>query len=148
MNSEVSQLAAQGLRLIAQAERHPDAPVNMGLTEEERSKRNPIYEQLGDPSVVVVGKSSDRRIAPINMGKGRVREQKRVRKLLRLVAYTSPINIAVWEECFWRWSALSEFVVPNPLASIAAFDEIYLSKQEQSLLMEVRIIDFIRGNLC
>ncbi|KAG8218508.1 hypothetical protein J3R82DRAFT_4145 [Butyriboletus roseoflavus] len=127
VNSEVSQLAAQGLRLIAQAERHPDAPVNMGLTEEERSKRNPIYEQLGDPSVVVVG---------------RVREQKRVRKLLRLVAYTSPINIAVWEECFWRWSALSEFVVPNPLASIAAFDEVYLSKQEQSLLLEEKFFQW------
>ncbi|KIJ20411.1 hypothetical protein PAXINDRAFT_166473 [Paxillus involutus ATCC 200175] len=121
VNSDVSQLAAQGLRLIAQAERHPDAPVNMGLTEEERSKRNPIYEQLGDPSVVIVG---------------RVREQKRVRKLLRLVAYSSPINIAVWEECFWRWSALSEFIVPNPLASIAAFDEIYLSKQEQGISLE------------
>ncbi|KAF8450670.1 hypothetical protein L210DRAFT_3520995 [Boletus edulis BED1] len=127
VNSEVSQLAAQGLRLIAQAERHPDAPVNMGLTEEERSKRNPIYEQLGDPSVIVVG---------------RIREQKRVRKLLRLVAYTSPINIAVWEECFWRWSALSEFVVPNPLASIAAFDEIYLSKQEQNLLLEEKFFQW------
>ncbi|KAI9574812.1 hypothetical protein HD554DRAFT_2201766 [Boletus coccyginus] len=127
VNSEVSQLAAHGLRLIAQAERHPDAPVNMGLTEEERSKRNPIYEQLGDPSVVVVG---------------RVREQKRVRKLLRLVAYTSPINIAVWEECFWRWSALSEFVVPNPLASIAAFDEIYLSKQEQNLLLQEKFFQW------
>ncbi|KAF8559154.1 hypothetical protein OG21DRAFT_1570167 [Imleria badia] len=127
VNSEVSQLAAQGLRLIAQAERHPDAPVNMGLTEEERSKRNPIYEQLGDPSVVVVG---------------RVREQKRVRKLLRLVAYTSPINIAVWEECFWRWNGLSEFIVPNPLASIAAFDEIYLSKQEQNLLLEEKFFQW------
>ena len=139
MNSEVSQLAAQGLRLIAQAERHPDAPINMGLTEEERSKRNPIYEQLGDPSVVVVGKPTPCRSATLsNMEKGRVREQKRVRKLLRLVAYTSPINIAVWEECFLRWRALSEFVVPNPLASIAAFDEIYLSKHEQNLLLEVR----------
>lgn len=79
--------------------------------------------------------------------KGRVREQKRVRKLLRLVAYTSPINIAVWEECFWRWNALSEFVVPNPLASIAAFDEIYLSKQEQNLLLEVRVIALTLTNL-
>lgn len=147
MNSEVSQLAAQGLRLIAQAERHPDAPVNMGLTEEERSKRNPIYEQLGDPSVIIVGKlTSNRNAVSTDMGIGRVREQKRVRKLLRLVAYTSPINIAVWEECFWRWSSLSEFVVPNPLASIAAFDEIYLSKQEQNLLLEVRSVALTQGN--
>ncbi|KAH0828799.1 hypothetical protein J3R83DRAFT_3247 [Lanmaoa asiatica] len=110
LNSEVSQLAAQGLRLIAQAECHPDALVNMGLTGEEWSKRNLIYEQLGDPGVVVVG---------------RVREQKRVRKLLHL-----------------RWSALSEFVVPNPLASIAAFDEIYLSKQEQGLLLEEKFFQW------
>ncbi|KAH7887502.1 hypothetical protein F5I97DRAFT_2056906 [Phlebopus sp. FC_14] len=126
-NSDVSQLAAQGLRLIAQAERHPDAPVNPGLTEEEWSKRNPIYEQLGDPSVVIVG---------------RVQEQRRFRKLLRLVAYPSPINIAVWEECFWRWSALSEFVVPNPLASIAAFDESHLNKQEQSLSLEEKFFQW------
>ncbi|KAI6152285.1 hypothetical protein BKA82DRAFT_4387651 [Pisolithus tinctorius] len=115
-NSEVSQLAAQGLRSIAQAERHPKAPINTGLTEEERSKRNPIYEQLGDPSVVIVG---------------RVREQKRVRKLLRLIAYSSPIYIAVWEECFWRWSALSEFIISHPLAVPAAFDEYHLTSQEQ-----------------
>ncbi|KAI6003613.1 hypothetical protein EDD15DRAFT_2567619 [Pisolithus albus] len=115
-NSEVSQLAAQGLRSIAQAERHPKAPINTGLTEEERSKRNPIYEQLGDPGVVIVG---------------RVREQKRVRKLLRLIAYSSPIYIAVWEECFWRWSALSELIISNPLAASAAFDEYHLTRSEQ-----------------
>lgn len=70
VNSEVSQLAAQGLRCIAQAERHPNAPVNPRLTEEERSKRNPIYEQLGDPSVVIVGKPlyTDRQVLCIDAG--------------------------------------------------------------------------------
>jgi hypothetical protein len=68
---------------------------------------------------------------------GRVREQKRVRKLLRLVANSSPINIAVWEECFYRWSALSEFIVQNPLAQVAAFDDAHLSKQEQAMSLEV-----------
>ncbi|KAG6336483.1 hypothetical protein ID866_2597 [Astraeus odoratus] len=121
VNSEVSQIAAQALRTIAQAERHPQAPINLGLTEEERSKRNPIYEQLGDPSVVFVG---------------RAREQKRVRKLLRLVAYCSPTNIAVWEECFWRWNALSEFVIPNPLAAPAAFEEYHLTEREQAMSLE------------
>ncbi|KAG2042146.1 hypothetical protein BDR03DRAFT_978842 [Suillus americanus] len=121
VSSDVSQLAAQGLRLIAQAERQPGAPVNHGLTEEERSKRNPIYEQLGDPSVIIVG---------------RVREQKRVRKLLRLVANSSPINIAVWEECFYRWSALSEFIGQNSLAAAAAFDDSHLSKHEQLMSLE------------
>ncbi|KAG2156346.1 hypothetical protein DEU56DRAFT_231415 [Suillus clintonianus] len=127
VSSDVSQLAAQGLRLIAQAERQPGAPVNDGLTEEERSKRNPIYEQLGDPSVIIVG---------------RVREQKRVRKLLRLVANSSPINIAVWEECFYRWSALSEFVVQNPLAAAAAFDDSHLSKHEQLMSLEDKFIQW------
>ncbi|KAG1752509.1 uncharacterized protein EDB91DRAFT_1102988 [Suillus paluster] len=127
VNSDVSQLAAQGLRLIAQAERQSEAPVNHGLTEEERSKRNPIYEQLGDPSVIIVG---------------RVQEQKRVRKLLRLVANSSPINIAVWEECFYRWSALSEFVVQHPLAAAAAFDDAHLSKQEQLMSLEDKFIQW------
>jgi hypothetical protein len=54
VSSDASQLAAQGLRLIAQAERQPGALVNHGLTE-ERSKRNPIYEQFGDLRVVIVG---------------------------------------------------------------------------------------------
>jgi hypothetical protein len=68
---------------------------------------------------------------------GRIREQKRVRKLLRLVANSSPINIAVWEECFYRWKALSEFIVQNPLAQAAAFDDAHLSKQEQLMSLEV-----------
>jgi hypothetical protein len=68
---------------------------------------------------------------------GRVREQKRVRKLLRLVANSSPINIAVWEECFYRWSALSEFIGQNSLAAAAAFDDSHLSKHEQLMSLEV-----------
>ncbi|KAH7931340.1 hypothetical protein BV22DRAFT_1124264 [Leucogyrophana mollusca] len=121
VNSEVSQFAAQGLRLIAQADRQLGTPIKDDLTEEDRSKRNPVYEQLGDPSVIIVG---------------RVREQKRVRKLLRLIAYSSPINIAVWEECFWRWSALSEFVVQSPLSAAAAFDDAHLSPQDQAMSLE------------
>jgi hypothetical protein len=38
------------------AERQHDAPENTIHTEEELSKRNPIYEQLGDPNVTVIGK--------------------------------------------------------------------------------------------
>jgi hypothetical protein len=54
-DSQVSHLAAKGLRLLSHAERQPDAPVNMTVTDEDRSKRNPIYEQLGDPKVMIVG---------------------------------------------------------------------------------------------
>jgi hypothetical protein len=42
---------------------------------------------------------------------GRVGYQKRIRKLVRFVAYPSPIHIAVWQECYWRWRALSESVL-------------------------------------
>lgn len=55
VDSHASHLAAKGLRLISHAERQPDAPVNQTVTDEDRSKRNPIYEQLGDPKVMVVG---------------------------------------------------------------------------------------------
>jgi hypothetical protein len=52
----VAQIAARCLRLITLAERQPDAPENTIHTEEELSKRNPVYEQLGDPNVAVIGK--------------------------------------------------------------------------------------------
>lgn len=55
-NSNVSNLAAKGLRLLSYAERQPEAPVNYTVSDEDRSKRNPIYEQLGDPKVLIVGK--------------------------------------------------------------------------------------------
>lgn len=54
-DSQVSHLAAKSLRLLSCAERQPDAPVNPTVTDEDRSKRNPIYEQLGDPNVMIVG---------------------------------------------------------------------------------------------
>ena len=52
----VAQLAAQNLRFIAQAERQPNAPINPGMSLDERSRRHPIYEKMGDPNIVVVGK--------------------------------------------------------------------------------------------
>lgn len=55
----LSQLAAQGLRFIAQAESQVGAPKNPGMAEEERFERHPIYDQLGDPHVIVVGKTEN-----------------------------------------------------------------------------------------
>ena len=55
-DNNVSQLAAKGLRLISHAEQHPDAPPNPTITDEDRAQRNPIYEQLGDPRVTVIGR--------------------------------------------------------------------------------------------
>lgn len=54
-DSTVSSLAGKGLRLLVMAERQPDAPFNPNVNDEDRSKRNPVYEQLGDPNIVFVG---------------------------------------------------------------------------------------------
>jgi hypothetical protein len=54
-DSNVSHLAAKGLRLLSLAERQADAPMNATVTDDDRSKRNLIYEQLGDPKVMIVG---------------------------------------------------------------------------------------------
>src|SRR4051794_12356070 len=38
-----------------------------------------------------------------------------MRKLVRLIAHPSPAHVAVWQECYWRWRGLSEFVLePHP----------------------------------
>ena len=55
----VAQLAAQSLRAIAQAERQSDAPINHAMSQEERSRRHPVYEKMGDPSIVVFGKFNE-----------------------------------------------------------------------------------------
>lgn len=52
-----SATAAQCLRLLAGAERQKgNAPTHL-ISEEERSKRYPVYEQLGDPKALVLGAS-------------------------------------------------------------------------------------------
>ena len=53
-DSRVSTMAARGLREIAMAEASQD---ELGLIDEpeEAAKRYPVYEQLGDPSVVTLG---------------------------------------------------------------------------------------------
>ena len=55
-DNTISQAAAKGLRLISQAEQQPGAPPNPTITDEDRAQRNPIYEQLGDPRVTVIGR--------------------------------------------------------------------------------------------
>ena len=39
---------------------------------------------------------------------GRVADQKRIRKLMRILAIPSPAHIAVWQESYWRWRMLKE----------------------------------------
>lgn len=56
-DGEVSHSAAKGLRLLAHIESQIDAPNNPTITEEDKSKRYPVYDRLGDPKVLVVGES-------------------------------------------------------------------------------------------
>ncbi|KAI0065862.1 hypothetical protein BV25DRAFT_1988944 [Artomyces pyxidatus] len=98
-DTAVSRLSAHSLRVIAIAERQPGVPINAALSEEERVSRYAIYEQIGDPKAVVIG---------------RVAWQKRVRKLFRTLASPHPNYVAIWEECYFRWCALTELVIRAP----------------------------------
>ncbi|KAL0576959.1 Ras GTPase activating protein ira2 [Marasmius crinis-equi] len=94
-DSQVSLLATQGLRILAFAERQQDTPSNPLSSQDELSKRYPVYERLGDPKVPFVG---------------RVGHQKRIRKLLRLMPTSCVIHMAMWMECYNRWKALTELI--------------------------------------
>ncbi|KAF8270977.1 hypothetical protein EI94DRAFT_1797570 [Lactarius quietus] len=101
----VSNLAAQTLRLIAIAERQPDVPVNPALTEEERVSRHAVYEKIGAPKTLITG---------------RVAWQKRVRRLFRSLAIPHATYVAIWEECYFRWCALTELVINAPTDPMTA----------------------------
>lgn len=45
------------------------------------------------------------------VGKGRVGQQKRIRKHLRLLASCQAIDVVVWNECHKRWRLLTEPVL-------------------------------------
>ncbi|PCH40763.1 hypothetical protein WOLCODRAFT_88808 [Wolfiporia cocos MD-104 SS10] len=123
-DSNVTMNAAHCLRLLAQAETAPDAPVTGNLSEDERVKRYPIYEQIGDPKVLVIG---------------RIGHQKRVRKLMRLMPSSSPVHVAVWEECYWRWCALNEMTIKKSIDATAdGFDSGTAPVGEKSLTAEER----------
>ena len=53
----VSATASTCLRLIAIAERQKGSTPMHLLSEEEKSKRYPVYEQLGAPKALVLGKA-------------------------------------------------------------------------------------------
>ena len=95
LNINVSLTAAHCLRFIGEVERFPNAPLSETVPKEERTKRYPIYDQIGDPKIPVLG---------------RVAHQKRIRKLVRLIASPNPVYIAVWEECFTRARLLGDTI--------------------------------------
>lgn len=108
-DSTVSFLASKGLRHIAYLEGVPGAPPPPVVDDELLSKRHLVYEQLGDPRVVIVG---------------RVGHQKRMRKLVRLLSFPSAIHVAVWEECYYRWLHLLTQIL-NAVAEAEASPSTY-----------------------
>ncbi|KAI0026498.1 hypothetical protein K488DRAFT_66360, partial [Vararia minispora EC-137] len=81
-------------------ERGPRVPRNALLSEDDHGRRYPIYEQIGDPKVRVTG---------------RLAWQKRVRRLYSTLETPHPYFVAVWEECYYRWCALTELVIWAPM---------------------------------
>ncbi|KAJ7821199.1 hypothetical protein B0H14DRAFT_2831907 [Mycena olivaceomarginata] len=94
-DNNVSQMAARSLRYLAFLESAPGAEAAPVADDDLVSKRHLVYEQMGDPRVLIVG---------------RVGHQKRLRMLMRLLSSPSPINVAVWTELYWRWQYLYSFV--------------------------------------
>ncbi|KAK2465915.1 hypothetical protein APHAL10511_001556 [Amanita phalloides] len=92
VESNISQLSARGLRLIAYLERQPGFP---RLDSPDMCHRLSIYDRLGDPKIMVIG---------------RVGHQKRIRKLLRSITFPPDIHITIWSECFGRWRSLTESI--------------------------------------
>ena len=54
-DSGVSQSASKGLRILAETDRQPGAPLPPPGDQDDRKNRNAVYEQLGDPNVMIVG---------------------------------------------------------------------------------------------
>lgn len=141
----ISMLAARGLRDLAIAECLPN-PRRTVEEPENAAKRYPMYEQLGDPTVVVVGEPCVKFLATKNdlmLSLGRVAHQKRIRKLLRLMQNPCPLHAAVWHECYWRWSILKDWIMhvssptsqsptdaqynPKPQGDLTMSDEVWKS---------------------
>lgn len=119
-------MAARGLRHIAYLESVPGAPPPPITDDENLSKRHLIYEQLGDPRVIIVGAYLSQTLFHPSLIAhdiaGRVGYQKRLRKLVRLLSFPSAIHVAVWEECYWRWLHLYNFIKDTVEEASAAPD--------------------------
>ncbi|KAG9091505.1 Ras GTPase activating protein ira2, partial [Ceratobasidium sp. UAMH 11750] len=80
--------ASRNLGQLVAIERLELAPEPSGCSADLLLKRASVYDALGDPNVLIVG---------------RIAHQKRIRKLLRTAAAPSTINLTTWSECFTRW---------------------------------------------
>ncbi|KAG9123617.1 Ras GTPase activating protein ira2 [Ceratobasidium sp. 392] len=80
--------ASRNLGQLVAIERLELTPEPSGCSADLLLKRASVYDALGDPNVLIVG---------------RIAHQKRIRKLLRTAAAPSTINLTTWSECFTRW---------------------------------------------
>lgn len=146
----VSATSAKCLRLIAGAERQKGGAPPHLISEEEKAKRYPVYEQLGHAKSMILGiHVCPRPSVQCNSSlcfalSGRVADQKRIRKYMRLIAIPSPTHVAVWEECYWRWCSLSELATRM---SLDPSEEGPLPNGDKSLTTEVIILGYSVINL-
>ncbi|VDB87040.1 unnamed protein product [Peniophora sp. CBMAI 1063] len=108
-DAHVSRLAPHTLRLIAIAERQPGAPVNTSVGEVDRGRRYPVHEQIGDPR---------------HLWTGRLPWQKHIRKHFATLLLSQPYCIAGWNECYFRWCALTEPVIRPPAEGLEPGDAL------------------------
>jgi len=100
----ICSLAAKGLRLLACAEKDPDAPPPSHCTAEQARLRWQLMETIGDPKIIILG---------------RVDFQKRVRLLLGKCTMPCMSHLAVWRELYHRWLILIPHVVGSAPRSSA-----------------------------
>lgn len=87
VNNKVSILAAQNLRVLAIAERQTAVITHTAPKEDEGGMKRSVYEQLGEPKILL----------------GRVQHQRGIRKIVSRLAAPIPQHMAVWQECYHRW---------------------------------------------
>lgn|SRR6266850_4138992 len=75
-------------------------------------------------------------------GAGRVAWQKRVRRLFRSLAIPHATYVAIWEECYFRWCALTELVINAPTDPMTAesMQDSTVPVGDKSMTFEVRLI--------
>jgi hypothetical protein len=97
----------------------------------------------GQSSLVsVIFLSSAKRWDPYHLGIGRVAWQKRVRRLFRSLAISHATYVAIWEECYFRWCALTELVINAPSDPMTAesMQDSTVPVGDKSMTFEVCLI--------
>ena len=66
--------------------------------------------------------------------------QKRVRRLFRSLAIPHATYVAIWEECYFRWCALTELVINAPTDPMTAesIQDSTVPVGDKSMTFEVR----------